>query len=83
MTYRAREPFLAFRYDPSVPRRFITITVGSIVTLQSDVHPSGLVSVLYNGQIVSAFMKDIEARAEVVEDTSAQCLVRRDDSRAY
>jgi hypothetical protein len=47
MTYRAREPFLAFRYDPSVPCRFITITSGSVITLQSYVHPSGLVSVPY------------------------------------
>ena len=67
MTYRAREPFLAFRYDSSVPRRFITITAESVITLQSEVHPSGLVSVLYNGQIVTVFMKDIEMRAEVVE----------------
>ena len=67
MTYRAREPFLAFRYDPSVPRRFMTITAESVFTLQSEVHPSGLVSVLYNGQIVAVFMKDIEMRAEAVE----------------
>jgi hypothetical protein len=66
--YRAREPFLAVRYDQPRPFKFVTIASGSIITLQSEVHPSGLVSLLYDGQIVGAFMRDIEARAEKVAD---------------
>jgi hypothetical protein len=67
MTYRARESFLAIRYDQLRSFKFVTITSGSIFTLQSEVHPSGLVSLLYDGQILAAFMKDIEANADVVD----------------
>jgi hypothetical protein len=66
MTYRATEAFLAVRYDQPTPFKFITISPGSLITLQSEVHPSGLVSVLYDGQIAAAFMRDIDARAEMV-----------------
>jgi hypothetical protein len=62
MRYRARKAFLAVRYGPF---KFVTIKVGSVITLQSDVHPSGLVSVLYDGQIVSVFKEDIEAKTDV------------------
>ncbi|HTA69440.1 MAG TPA: hypothetical protein VK776_14215 [Bryobacteraceae bacterium] len=71
VSYRARESFLAVRYDQQVRVRFTTITAGAIIALQSEVHPSGLVSVLYNGQIVAVFMKDIESRADVVETSLA------------
>jgi len=42
-------------------------TPGSIIILQSEVHPSGFVSLLYDGLIVAAFMKDILAKADVVK----------------
>jgi hypothetical protein len=68
MTYRAREAFMAVRDDPQGPFTFVTITPGSIITVKGDdVQQSGLVDVLYDGQIVAAFMRDIEARAEMVE----------------
>ena len=71
MKYCAREPFLAVRYEQLRTLKFLTITAGSIITLQSEVHKSGLVSVLYEGQIVTAFMRDIEARADMVQPASA------------
>ena len=58
---------LAVRNDVPKPNGFVTISPGSIITIRGEVHPSGLVSVLYDGQIVAAFMRDIEPKAEVVE----------------
>ena len=52
MTYRAREPFIAVVYNQPRPFKFVTINPGSIITLQSEVRRSGLVSLLYDGQIV-------------------------------
>jgi hypothetical protein len=72
VTYRARESFLSVRYDQPTPFKFVTVAPGSIITLQSAVHPSGLVSVLYDGQISVAFMKDIEAKAEMIESVAEQ-----------
>jgi len=69
LTYRATESFIAVRYDQPKPFKFITISPGAVITLQSEVHPSGLVSVLHDGQIVAAFMKDIKAKAELVKDS--------------
>jgi len=58
---------MAVRDDPQGPFTFVTITPGSIITVKGDVQQSGLVDVLYDGQIVAAFIRDIEARAEIVE----------------
>jgi hypothetical protein len=71
VSYRARESFLAVRYDQQVRVRFTTISAGAIIVLQSEVHPSGLVSVLYNDQIVAVFIRDVEARAVPVEASVA------------
>jgi hypothetical protein len=61
MTYHVNEAFLAIRYQQPKPSKFFTISPGSIITLQSEEHPSGLVPVLYDGQVVAAFMQDIES----------------------
>jgi hypothetical protein len=57
---------MAVRDDPQGPFTFVTITPGSIITVKGEVLQSGLVDVLHNGQIVAAFMRDIDARAEMV-----------------
>ena len=67
MTYCVQEPFLAIRNEQSRPFVFVTITEGSIISVKGDVLKSGLVDVLYDGQIVAAFMRDIETRALLVE----------------
>ena len=67
MIYRVNEPLLAVTDGQSRPFTFVTITVGSTITIKGDVQQSGLAGVLYNGMIVAAFMRDIEARAEQVE----------------
>lgn len=62
MTYQVQEPVLAVRNDQSKPFVFVTITEGSIITVQGEVQQSGLVDVLYDGRIVAVFMRDIQAR---------------------
>ena len=68
MTYRASAAFLAVRSDPSGPSTFVTIQAGSIITVKGEALQSGLVDVLHNGQTVAAFMRDIESRAERLQD---------------
>ena len=68
MSYRARESFLAVRYGTGQVHHHQS---GAIIVLQSEVHPSGLVSVLYNDQIVAVFIRDVEARAVPVEASVA------------
>jgi uncharacterized protein YraI len=43
----------------------------SIITIRGCVQQSGLVDVLYEGQSMAAFMRDIQARAESVEALAA------------
>ena len=62
---------MAVRDNPPGPLTFVTITPGSIITIKGEVQQSGLVDVLYDGQIVAAFMRDVEARADVVEASTA------------
>jgi hypothetical protein len=66
MTYQVRERFIAVRDEPPAPFAFVTITAGSTLKISGEVQQSGLVDVMYDGQIVAAFMRDIEARAEMV-----------------
>jgi hypothetical protein len=67
MTYEVCGSFLGVRDEPPKPFAFITITPGSVIEVIGEVQQSGLVDVLYDGQIVAAFMRDIQARAEMVE----------------
>lgn len=71
MRYRAKESIIAVRYGQPKPFKFGTIKPGSIITLQGEIQPSGLVSLVYDGQIVAAFMRDIESRAERIQAESA------------
>jgi hypothetical protein len=67
MTYCAIEPFVAVVYDQPRQFNFVTIDAGSIMTVKGEVHRSGLVSVLCDGQIVAVFRRDIETKAEIVD----------------
>jgi len=71
MTYRAKEAFMAVRDNPPGPFTFVTILPGAIITVKGEVLQSGLVDVLYDGQIVAAFMRDIEARAEIISGATS------------
>jgi hypothetical protein len=71
MTYRLREPLQVIREEPPKPISFVEIMPGSIITVKGEGRQSGRVEVLYDGQILAAFMRDIEARADMVESKSA------------
>lgn len=64
MTYDVEEPFLAVRDEPARPFVFVTITEGSIITIIGEVQQSGLVDVRYDGEIVTAFMRERRSNAE-------------------
>jgi len=66
-----REALQVIRDEPPEPFTFKEIMPGSIVTVNGEVQKSGLVDVLYDGQIFGAFLRDIEARAELVEARTA------------
>jgi hypothetical protein len=70
MNYRVREPLLAVRNEVPKPFGFVTIPAGSVITL-GEVQDSGFVDVLYDREIVAVFMRDVEARADVVEVTGS------------
>jgi hypothetical protein len=70
VTYRAKEAFIAIRDNPPGPFTFVAIHPGSIITVKGEVLQSGLVDVWYDGQIVAAFMRDIEARADMVQSVA-------------
>jgi|HubBroStandDraft_3_1064219.scaffolds.fasta_scaffold581641_1 hypothetical protein len=71
MTYHVEEPFLAVRDEPARPFVFVTIAEDSIITIIWEVQQSGLVDVRYDGEMVTAFMRDVEARAVPVEASVA------------
>ena len=67
MTYRVREPLQVIP-GQSEPLSFAEITPGSIIAVTGEVQESWRVEVLYNGRIFVAFLQDIEARADMIED---------------
>jgi hypothetical protein len=77
MIYRVRKPLQVIRGEPPKPFTFVEIMPGSIITVKGKVQKSGGVDVLYNGQIFASFMRDIAARAELVEDETTGALVWR------
>ena len=71
MNYQVQKSFIAVRNEPTRPSVFVTIAEGSIITVIGELQHSGLVDVRYDGEIVAAFMRDIEARAVPVEASMA------------
>ena len=67
MRFRALKPLLAIRHKPGVAAVLVTIPPGSVITLEGEVEETGFVDVLYQGQIVKVFMRDIENGADRVE----------------
>ena len=62
MTYRVLKPLLAIRHEPGVATVLLTIAPGSLITVRAEVEETGFVDVLYEGQIVKVYMRDIEDR---------------------
>jgi hypothetical protein len=64
MKYRFREPLLAILKGPVSSVGFLTIKRGSVITVKGDEQACGFVEVNYEGQIVLAFMRGIQLRAD-------------------
>ena len=58
------------RDEPPTPFSFVEIMPGSIIIVNVEVLKSGFVDVMYDGQIFGAFMRDVEARADMVASLS-------------
>jgi hypothetical protein len=67
VTYYVREPLLAVRNEPGRSTVFLTIVPGSVITLKGEVQLSGFVDVLYEGQIVLVFKRDIDLHADRID----------------
>jgi hypothetical protein len=67
MRFRVLKPLLAIRHEPGVAAVLITIGRGSVITVRGEVEETGFVDVLYDGQIVKVYIRDIENGAERVE----------------
>ena len=72
MNYCVRAPFIAVRSPEDGSFRFITVHAGSVITIAGTVECTGLVDIRYEGKIVTAFMRDIEARSELVQAQAKQ-----------
>jgi hypothetical protein len=68
MKYRVKEAFIAVRQTADGKSQFVTMEVGNIFTIRGE-ERAGLVKVLYRGQIVAVFLKDIEHRAVKIRET--------------
>ena len=66
MKYRVREPLLVILKEPVSCATFLTIKRGSVITVKGDQQAYGFVEVDYEGQIVLAFRRGIELRADHV-----------------
>jgi hypothetical protein len=71
VTYRVLKPLLAIRHEPGVAAVLLTLSPGSLFTLKGEVEETGFVDVLYAGQVVKVYMRDIEESAERVEGTAS------------
>ena len=67
VTYRVLKPLLAIRHEPGVATVLLTIAPGALFTLKGEVEATGFVDVLYEGQVVKVYMRDIEESALRVE----------------
>ena len=66
MTYRVREALQLLCEELQRPISFVQIEPGSLIKV------TGRVKVLYEGQTFGASIRDIEARADLVEDKERQ-----------
>ena len=71
MQYRVKTTFMAVRSDDraSLHRRFsfVSLRTGTVIAIRGLVQRSGLVDIECDGHILSAYMRDIEGRAELTE----------------
>ena len=68
--YRVREPLLAILKEPVSCVTYLTIKRDAVITVKGDQQVYGFVEVIYEGQIVLAFRRGIELRADRVRGTA-------------
>ena len=63
--YLVKAPFLAVCRDRA-EKAFLTIPPESRISIEGRVNDSGLVEIRYQGDVLLAFMTDIDERAELL-----------------
>ena len=68
-TYRVKTAFVAVRPNAEGAFESVALGPGAIISVRTErtVLRSGLVDVLYQGQILAAYLRDVEDRAEEVK----------------
>jgi len=66
MKYRVKTPFLAVYRTTGGKSHFVNMEPGHLFTLRGE-ERRGMINVLYQGRIVSVFVKDIEERAQKIK----------------
>ena len=67
MKYHVRESLSAVLKEPAGSIAFMTIDVGSVITVKGDIGAYGFVEANYGGEEVLVFMRDLELRADRVQ----------------
>lgn len=63
--YLVKAPLLAVCRDRA-EKAFLTVPRESLISIEGPIEESGLVEIRYRGDILLAFMSDIEERAELL-----------------
>ena len=67
MKYCIKESLPAVLKEPAGSIAFMTLDVGSVITVKGDVGAHGFVEANYGGDDVLVFMRDLELRADRVQ----------------
>lgn len=65
-SYRVGSPFIAIKPLEDRSCKIITIPSNSMIEIRGQVLQSGLVDIWFEGQVVAAFMRDIEERCTIL-----------------
>ena len=68
--YQLREAIVAVSHDPDGHTKLITLAAGTVLTVKNAVSAAGLVDAESQGQAISVFIQDLQARAELADTTS-------------
>jgi ethanolamine utilization microcompartment shell protein EutS len=71
MVYFVCEPFEAVLRPDASTLGYVTVMPGSTVTVLGEAEQSGIVKISYMDRIATASMRDIRAKAKLVDDKTA------------
>jgi hypothetical protein len=69
-TYQLREAIVAVSRDARSRTSIFTLAAGSVLTLKNAALDSGLVDAEWQGSIISVFVQDLKARADLTRSIS-------------